>query len=164
MMSADERALKVFQGDANSETMTAFVNFISESGRNYKDEAETARRYRNFKANHAIVQRTKEHEHHMPHKISINTKFADLSAAEFLSMVSGGASVPESVMSPLAEDGKSLFSVRKEYVPLFDKVEGELPESKNWFQEGFVGAPQDQFAAGTSQCASSWAFSTVSTL
>jgi len=61
MMSADEKALKVFQGDANSETMTAFVNFISESGRNYKDETETARRYRNFKANHAIVQRTKIH-------------------------------------------------------------------------------------------------------
>jgi hypothetical protein len=133
MMSADERALKVFEGDAKSESMAAFVNFISESGRNYKDHTETARKYRNFKENYVIVQKGKEHERHMPYKISINSKFADLSAAEFLSLVSGGASVPESVMSPQAKDGKSLFSARPEYVPLFDKVEGELPESKNWF-------------------------------
>jgi hypothetical protein len=66
-------------------------------------------------------------------------------------------------MSPLGDDGLSVFSVRKEYVPLFDKVEG-LPESKNWFEEGVVGTPYDQFMAGSSQCASAWAFSTVSTL
>jgi len=65
-------------------------------------------------------------------------------------------------MSLTAHDGSSLFSLRKEYVPLFDKIEGELPESKNWFEEGFVGTPMDQFSAG--QCASAWAFSTVSTL
>jgi hypothetical protein len=72
MMSADERALKIFEGDANSEIMTSFVNFISEAGRNYKDHTETARRYRNFKENYITVQKSKEHEFHMPYKISIN--------------------------------------------------------------------------------------------
>lgn len=72
MMSADERALKVFAGDANSESMTSFVNFISEQGRNYKDHTETARRYRNYKQNYLTVQTSKEHEKHMPYKISLN--------------------------------------------------------------------------------------------
>jgi len=72
MMSADERALKVFEGDSNTEVMNSFVNFISESGRNYKDHTETARRYRNYKQNFMTVQMSKEHEHHMPYKISLN--------------------------------------------------------------------------------------------
>ena len=42
-----------------------------------------------------------------------------------------------------------------------DKIDETLPASKNWFEEGMIGAPQDQHAL---QCASSWAFSTVGTL
>lgn len=72
MMSADERALKVFEGDANTEIMKSFVNFIAERGRNYKDHTETAHRYRNYKQNYMTVQTSKEHEYHMPYKISIN--------------------------------------------------------------------------------------------
>lgn len=81
-----------------------------------------------------------------------------------MGMVTASASsiVPQSVMSPQGEDGASVFSVRKESVPMFDKVEGELPAYKNWFEEGVIGAAQDQFVAGAS--AASWAFSTVSTL
>jgi phosphoribosylcarboxyaminoimidazole (NCAIR) mutase len=41
-MSAEERALKVFDSDADTEIMKAYVNFISEMGRSYKDRAETA--------------------------------------------------------------------------------------------------------------------------
>lgn len=37
----------------------------------------------------------------------------------------------------------SMFSVRRESVPIYDKVNAELPESKNWFEEGFTGAPMD---------------------
>jgi len=40
-----------------------------------------------------------------------------------------------------------------------DKVEGEIPASKNWVEEGFVSAPQDK-----SSFASSWAFSTVAAM
>ena len=81
-----------------------------------------------------------------------------------MGLVAGGASiiVPQSVMSPQGADGASVFSVRKESVPIIDKAEGELPAYKNWFEEGVIGAAQDQFVAGAS--ASSWAFSTVSTL
>ena len=72
MMSADERALKIFEGDANSEIMTSFVAFISEAGRNYKDHTETVRKYRNFRENYKTIQRYQEHAFHMPYKLSIN--------------------------------------------------------------------------------------------
>ncbi len=49
-------------------------------------------------------------------------------------------------------------------MPIIDKVDSELPASKNWFEEGFIGAPFNQFDAEVAGCASSWAFSTVSTL
>lgn len=61
MMSAEERALKVFESDANSEIMSAYVNFISQMNRNYKDRTETAIRYRNFKENYVAVEKTREH-------------------------------------------------------------------------------------------------------
>jgi hypothetical protein len=55
MMTSEERALSLFDSDSNTASMTAFVNFISENGRSYKDRAETAIRYRNFKENFAAL-------------------------------------------------------------------------------------------------------------
>jgi hypothetical protein len=79
-------------------------------------------------------------------------------------MVTGGAAVPEGVMSPPTADGQTVFTLRNERVPILDKVEGEIPAYKNWFEEGVMGAAAfDQFAL-TGTCASAWAFSTVSTL
>lgn len=59
------------------------------------------------------------------------------------------------------EDKKYLFSLRKERVPRIDKVNKDIPTNKNWFEDGMISVPSDQFAL---QCASSWAFSTVATL
>jgi hypothetical protein len=36
-LSADERALKVFNSDADTETMKAFVGFVSQYERSYAD-------------------------------------------------------------------------------------------------------------------------------
>lgn len=83
-LSSDEKALKMFDGDTNSEVMKAYVNFIAEYGRTYADRAETARRYRNFKSNYETVQKSKQHEKHMPLQITINNQFADLSGEEFI--------------------------------------------------------------------------------
>ena len=53
------------------------------------------------------------------------------------------------------------FSTRQERVPAVDKVQGVLPEQKNWFEEGMIGVPDDQMSG---QCKSSWAISSVGTL
>jgi hypothetical protein len=55
--SSVERNLKVFDDEKNSETMKAFVNFISEQGRTYADRTETAYRYRIFKNNYAVLSK-----------------------------------------------------------------------------------------------------------
>lgn len=89
--------------------------------------------------------------------MTIENQFADLTNEEFVEKIGKGAVVPESVM----EDKKTLFSVRKERVPRIDRVNNDIPAFKNWFEEGMISVPSDQFAL---QCASSWAFSTVATL
>lgn len=83
-MAADERALRTFEADTNSDSMKAFVNFIADHGKNYADHKETAHRYRNFKANYEKVQKSKLHEFHMPYLITADSQFADLSSEEFL--------------------------------------------------------------------------------
>lgn len=65
--SSVERNLKVFEEDKNSETMKAFVNFISLQGRTYADRKETAYRYRIFKNNYAALARHQAHENHLPY-------------------------------------------------------------------------------------------------
>lgn len=37
-MASNEKNLKLFEEDANSETMKAYVNFIAETGRTYADK------------------------------------------------------------------------------------------------------------------------------
>lgn len=93
-LAGEERAVKTFEADTNTHSMKAFINFIAEHGKNYADHKETARRYRNFKANYEEVQASKLHEDHMPFAITIDNQFADLSAEEFMQLVAGGATVP----------------------------------------------------------------------
>ena len=158
-LPSDERALKVFKSDSDSDSMKAFINFIAEQGRTYEDRTETARRYSIFKANLDNLSKYKVHEKHLPYTLSMDNQFADLTGEEFVAKVGGGAIVPKSVMSANGE--KTIFTTRKETVPIFDKAEGELPEYKNWFEEGMVSASQDQ---SESQCANAWAFSTVASM
>lgn len=97
-LASDEKALNMFEADSNSETMKAYVNFISEMGRSYADKKETARRYRIFKQNYEKVQKHSAHERHLPFSMTMNNQFADLTAEEFLEQIGGGAIVPQSVM------------------------------------------------------------------
>lgn len=153
-LSAQERALKVFDSDANTETMKAFVAFVSEYGRSYADHQETAMRYQNYLANMEQIRKYQEHEFHLPYRLSVQNQFADLSPAEFVALMGNGTSVPQSVMRP----EESFF--KQEAVPILDKVEGEIPADKNWVEEGLVGASsQDTSAYGYS-----WAFSATAAL
>ena len=61
-LSSDEKALSLFENDAETESMKAYVNFISEMGRTYPDRTETARRYRIFKENYDSLQTHMKHE------------------------------------------------------------------------------------------------------
>jgi len=90
------------------------------------------------------VQKSREHEIHLPFKITTENQFSDLTGEEFIKLIAKGAIVPESMMSQQGEDG--IFSVREERVPLMDKIDESLPANKNWFEEGMIGAPQDQHA------------------
>lgn len=56
-LPADERALKTFTSDTNSESMSAFVGFITEHGRTYKDQQETANKYASFKLNQEEIRK-----------------------------------------------------------------------------------------------------------
>lgn len=152
-LSAQDRALKVFDSDADTETMKAFVAFVSQHGKTYADRQETATRYSNYLANKEQVRKTKEHEFHLPYRLDFENQFADLSAAEFLALVGNGTSVPQSVMRPEA----TFF--KEEHVPILDKVEGETPASMNWLEQGVVPASQDTSAYGYS-----WAFSATAAL
>lgn len=111
-MSSDERALKIFNDDTNSEVMKAYVNFIAEYGKTYVDRTETARKYRNFKNNYQVLQKFKTHENHMPFKITLNNQYADLSGEEFIASLGNSAIVPENVLTPQNEDGSSIFLAR----------------------------------------------------
>jgi hypothetical protein len=103
--------------------MKAFVNFVAEQGRTYADKTETARRYRIFKENYENTEKHRVHEEHLPYSVSATNKFADLTADEFMTIVANGAVVPQAVLQ-----GDRGFTTRKEYVPMYDKVNEELPE------------------------------------
>jgi C1A family cysteine protease len=135
--------------------MKAFVNFIAEMSRTYTDKSETAARYRNFKNNYYKVQKHQVHEQHLPYTVTMSNRFADLSPEEFISQIGAESIVPKNVMTP------TTFSARAEFVPFVDKKEDGLPIHKNWFEEGKIGASQDQLPL---QCASSWAFASVGAL
>ena len=61
----NERNLQIFEEDNNSETMKAYVNFISQMGRTYVDKSETALRYRIFKKNYLALEKHMVHEKHL---------------------------------------------------------------------------------------------------
>jgi hypothetical protein len=67
--------------------MKAFVNFITESGRTYKDKIETARRYRIFKSNYNKNAKQIEHQAHLPYHVTLNNQYADMTNEEFLESV-----------------------------------------------------------------------------
>lgn len=129
-IATDERNLQLFEEDGNSESMKAFVNFITESGRTYKDKIETARRYRIFKSNYNKNAKHIEHEAHLPYHVTLNNQYADMTNEEFLQSVNVQASiVPQSVME---RSGSNAFSPRAEYVSVVDRRDHSLPENLNW--------------------------------
>jgi hypothetical protein len=100
MYNSVEKNLQVFEQDKNSETMKAYVNFISQMGRTYTDKSETARRYRIFKNNYIALDKHRAHEIHLSFKVKLINQFSDLTEEEFLQLATNGATVPEHVMSP----------------------------------------------------------------
>ncbi len=120
--------------------MRSFINFIALHGKNYKDQTETARKYVNYKANYQEVVTSKRHDAHLPHKLTADSPFADLSGAEFLQLIGKAPIVPLSVES---NDGKNAFSFRPEVVPIIDKINGDLPSYKNWYEEGIIAASRN---------------------
>ena len=62
--------MKVFDEDKDSETMKAYVNFISQMGRTYADRSETAQRYRIFKNNYLALEKHRAHENHLPYTVN----------------------------------------------------------------------------------------------
>jgi hypothetical protein len=100
MYNSVEKNLQVFEQDKNSETMKAYVNFISQMGRTYTDKSETARRYRIFKNNYIALDKHRAHEIHLSFKVNLINQFSDLTEEEFLELATNGATVPEHVMSP----------------------------------------------------------------
>lgn len=158
-LGSDERAIHQFEQDSNLPSMKAYVNFIAETGRTYKDKTETARRYRVFKGNYDRAAKHMEHQRHLPYQVTMSNQFADLTPEEFMEKVAkNGGIVPQSVYE---RSGNNAFSPREEYVPIVDYVPGEIPESMNWVELNKVGAVQNQNALESS---SSWAFSTIATL
>jgi hypothetical protein len=79
-----EKNLQVFEEDKNSESMKAYVNFISQMGRTYTDKSETARRYRIFKNNYKALDKQRVHENHLSFKVNLINQFSDLTEEEFL--------------------------------------------------------------------------------
>lgn len=155
-LPADERALKTFNGDTYTDSMKAFVGYVAESGKTYKDQQETATRYSNFKLNQEEIRRFQIHEQHMPMRLSLSGPFADATAEEFMEQFAQGTFVPESVMSPNGEMS-GLFTTRQETVPLHYNRNEALPEAKSWVEEGMITLP-------AASAAPSWAISTVSAM
>jgi len=73
--------------------------------------------------------------------MTIENQFADLTDEEFVEKIGKSAVVPESIL----EDKNYIFSVRKVTVPKIDKINNEIPEFKNWLEEGIISVPSDQF-------------------
>ncbi len=56
-LPADERALRTFSRDTNSESMKAFVGFVVDQGRTYADQQETANKYASYKKNQEEIEK-----------------------------------------------------------------------------------------------------------
>jgi len=149
-----ELNMELFESDANSETMKAYINFLAEAKKTYVDRQTQADRYRNFKANYEMIKKHNLYADSLPFEMELN-HFADMSKDEFVTQhrlrVPQHLSVQE---DPVLARGHS-----RQGVDRFDKPSVELPQVKSWVEEGAVSLPYDQ-----RQCGSCWAFSTASTL
>merc|ERR1712055_708782 len=116
---------------------TEWENFKIKFGRNYLSALEHDDRKQIFASNLDLIQRHNEEEAQGLHtyKLGVN-KFADLTNKEFVDRYSGNL--------PLVED-----IPRTKVEPIAD-----LPETKDWRDEGAVTPVKDQ-----GQCGSCWSFS-----
>ena len=154
--NVDSKALnlQLFDQDANSETMKAYINYLAESKKTFADRQSQADRYRNFKANYEMIKNHNLYSDSLPFEMELN-HFADMSREEFVTYhrlrVPRPLSQPE---TPALARGHGRRSVDR-----FDKASEDLPLVKSWVEEGAVSSPYDQ-----RQCGSCWAFSTAATL
>ncbi|KAL6630498.1 hypothetical protein ACP70R_028571 [Stipagrostis hirtigluma subsp. patula] len=126
-------------GDDNA-MMTRYEKWMVQYGRNYKDDAEKARRFQVFKANAEFVDRSNA----AGKKYTLATnKFADLTSEEFAAMYTG--------FKPLPSGAKKVPGFKYQNFKLSDD-----DQTVDWRQQGAVTGIKNQ-----GQCGCCWAFSTA---
>uniref|UniRef100_A0A0E0LG63 Uncharacterized protein n=1 Tax=Oryza punctata TaxID=4537 RepID=A0A0E0LG63_ORYPU len=128
---------------AGAATMEARHNkWMAEHGRTYKDAAEKARRFRVFKANVDLIDRSNA-AGNKRYRLATN-RFTDLTNAEFAAMYTGYSPNPNTMYA--AANATRLSS----------EEEDQLPAEVDWRQQGAVTGVKNQRS-----CGCCWAFSTV---
>ena len=128
--------------EEHREDFDQFADFVSTYRKDYKSAAEFAHRFSVFRENLAEINRLNAEQSSFTLKIN---HFADLSQAEF----------EQTYLGYRPDAGYPRQAVREED----GHVVGDLPEAKNWVDEGFVAPVKDQGA-----CGSCWAFSAVTAM
>ncbi len=143
LLPSSEDAQKIFDEDAGSATMQNFLSFINIHGRQYDTKEIMSQRYMLFKKRSSFVaQHNADTE--APFELEVNS-FSDYSEEELNSLLKG-LKLPDK-KEFLKERSKSL------------QASNNLPEYKNWFEEGYVSVPGHQ-----GMCGSCWAFSSAAML
>ena len=69
----EEKSLRIFEDDSNTETMKAFESFMGQFNKTYGDnKAEMAKRYRNFKNNAEKLRHHIRDVQHMPFAVTLS--------------------------------------------------------------------------------------------
>ncbi|KAL6846216.1 hypothetical protein ACP4OV_023664 [Aristida adscensionis] len=116
-----------------------FARFAVRYGKSYEDAAEVQRRFRIFSESLELVRSTNRKG--LPYRLGIN-RFADMSWEEFRASRLGAA---QNCSATLAGNHRMRG--------------GELPETKDWREDGIVSPVKDQ-----GHCGSCWTFSTTGAL
>merc|ERR1711944_285793 len=125
-------------------TRTKFNEFVAKYNKQYESPAHYHERLAIFSENLKMIEQHNREEHSW--KMAVN-KFADLTHEEFKATYASGLlniAKPQGLAAP-----KSTKKINLK----------DLPESKDWRDDGVVTAVKDQ-----GMCGSCWAFATVETL
>merc|ERR1712013_449011 len=115
-----------------------FIEYVAKYNKTYETVDEFNMRREQFIKTHAFIEETNNSNKHT-HKAGHN-KFSDWTEEEFKAMMG-------------VKPHNAMLDVTKKVVP---QINGDLPESVDWREEGKVSAVKDQ-----GSCGSCWAFSST---